>query len=153
MRKFRKRLACARRASAAVEFAIACLTVLLLFCGLADYGLALWDKSMLANAASQGSYYAFLTGTNVSGATVQTMVQKASKLSGVRATVTGPACYCISGSPPALSAATCGNTCADGTTAGYFLKIVATYPYPSILAAYSKLNNTTLTEQTTVRLQ
>ena len=153
MMTFRKRIAGARRGSAAIEFAFACPTVLLLFCGMADYGMALWDKSMLANAVAQGGYYAFLTGTSVSGTTVQTMVQRASKLSGVSATVTGPACYCITGSPLALSSATCGATCADGTTVGNFVKIVATYTYSSILPAYSTLNNPTMTEQTIVRLK
>ncbi len=153
MKKLRKRIAGSRRASAAIEFAIACPTMLLMFCGMADYGLALWDKSMLANAVAQGGYYAFLTGTSVSGATVRTMVQNASTLSGVTATVTGPACYCITGTPLALASATCGATCTDGTTVGSFVKVVATYTYSSILPAYSELNNPTMTRQTIVRLQ
>jgi Flp pilus assembly protein TadG len=153
MRTIRKRLAAGRRGSAAIEFAIACPVMLTMFGGLVDFGLAYWDKGMLANAVAQGAYYAYLTGPSVSGATIQTMVQKASKLSGVSATVTGPACYCISGSPLALAAASCNSTCGDTTTAGSFVQISATYTYSSILPLYSKLNNPTLTETTTVRLK
>jgi hypothetical protein len=81
------------------------------------------------------------------------MVQQASNLSGVSAVVVGPACYCISGSPPAAASAACHSTCSDTTTAGYFVQITATYTYNSILPFYSTLNNPTLTEQTWVRLQ
>jgi Flp pilus assembly protein TadG len=153
MRLYRKRSAAGRRGSAAIEFAIACPVMLIMFGGLVDFGLAFWDKSMLANAVAQGAYYAYLNGTGVSGTTIQTMVQRASKLSGVSATVTGPACYCISGSPLALAAAACNTTCGDTTTAGSFVKISATYTYSSILPLYSKLSNPTLTEATTVRLK
>lgn len=142
-----------KRGSAALEFAIACPVMLGFFGGVVDYGLAIWDKSMLANAVAQGAYYAYVTGTTVTGTSVQSLVQQGSGLSNVTAHVTGPACYCITGSPLALAAATCNSTCADTTTAGYYVAITASYTYQSILPLYSKLNNPTLTEQATVRLK
>jgi Flp pilus assembly protein TadG len=142
-----------RRGSAAIEFAIACPVMLIFFGGLVDFGLALWDKSTLANAVAQGAYYAYVTGTNVASTNVQTLVQNSTSLNGVHATVTGPACYCITGTPLALVAATCNTACSDTTTSGYFVKIVANYTYPSILPVYSHLNNPTLTESTIVRLK
>ena len=153
MKMFRAKYKSDRRGVSSIEFALACPTMLLLFCGLADFGLALWDKSMLANAVAQGAYYSFLSGTSVSSTTVKTFVQGASKLSGVTANVTGPACYCMTGFPAALATATCGSTCSDSTIAGYYVQITATYTYSSILPAYSTLNNPTLTEKTIVRLQ
>jgi Flp pilus assembly protein TadG len=153
MKRHRRPFRGNRRGTAAIEFAIACPTVLIMFGGLADFGLALWDKTMLANAVAQGGYYAAVTGTSVSATTVKTLVQGASKLSSVSATVSGPACYCITGSPLALAAATCNSTCTDTTTAGYFVQIRATYTYNSLLPFYSKLNNPTLVEQTIVRLK
>ena len=154
MRIFRKRIIIGRRGSAAIEFAIACPVMLLMFGGLVDFGLAFLDKGMLANAVAQGAYYAYLTGTSVNGTTIQTMVQKASKLSGVSATVIGPACYCITGAPLALVAAACTTPpCGDTTTPGSYVQITATYTYRSIMPFYSKLNNPTLRETTTVRLK
>jgi Flp pilus assembly protein TadG len=143
-----------RRGSAAIEFAIACPVMLIMFGGLVDFGLAFLDKGMLANAVAQGAYYAYLNGTSVNGTAVQTIVQRASKLSGVSAIVTGPACYCITGSPLALVAAACTSPpCGDTTTPGSYVQISATYTYSSILPFYSKLNNPTLLETTTVRLK
>jgi Flp pilus assembly protein TadG len=142
-----------RRGSAAIEFAIACPVMLVFFGGLVDFGLALWDKSTLANAVAQGAYYAYVTGTSVTSTNVQTMVQSSSGLRNVTATVTGPACYCITGTPLALAAATCNTTCADTTTSGSYVKIVANYTYQSILPVYSHLNNPTLTESAIMRLK
>ena len=160
MRMLRARRRGNRRGTASIEFAIACPVMLLLLCGLADFGLALWDKSMLANAVAQGAYYAYLTGTNVSNATIQTMVQQVSKLSGVNTSNTvGPACYCITGSPLAPVAATCTSTCGDSTTPGTYVQIIANYSYTSIFPGVyvldhdSSLINPTLTERTWVRLK
>ena len=153
MKMFRTKSKTDRRGVSSIEFALACPTMLLLFCGMADFGMALWDKSMLANAVAQGAYYSYLSGISVSSTTVKTFVQGASKLSSVSATVTGPSCYCMTGFPAALASATCGSTCSDTTIAGYYMKITATYTYSSILPAYSTLNNPTLSESTIVRLQ
>jgi Flp pilus assembly protein TadG len=142
-----------RRGNAAIEFAIACPVMLVFFGGAVDFGLATWDKSILANAVAQSAYYAFSTGISVTSTNVQTLVQNSAGLSSVTANVTGPACYCITGSPLALSAATCNSTCGDTTTAGYYVKIVATYTYQSVLPVYSHLNNPTLTETAIVRLK
>lgn len=147
------RVAQLRRGSAAIEFAIACPVMLVFFGGLVDFGLALWDKSTLSNAVAQGAYYAYVIGTNVAGTNVQTLVQSSTGLNNVHATVTGPACYCITGTPLALAAATCNTTCADTTTSGSYVTIRATYTYQSILPVYSRLNNPTLIESTTVRLK
>jgi Flp pilus assembly protein TadG len=153
MKIWRNRRSGDRRGIAAVEFAIACPVMLLFFAGLVDYGLALWDKSILSNAVAQGAYYAYVTGTNVTSSSVQSLVQNGTSLSNVTATVTSPACYCITGSPLALATATCNSTCTDTTTAGYFVTITAHYTYQSILPVYSHLNNPVLTEKTTVRLK
>jgi Flp pilus assembly protein TadG len=142
-----------RHGTAAIEFAIACPVMLLFFGGLVDFGLALWAKSTLANAVAQGAYYAYVTGTSVTSTNVQTLVQNSSGLSNVTATITGPACYCITGTPLALAAATCNTTCADTTTSGYYVKIKANYTYQSILPVYSHLNNPTLVESAIVRLK
>jgi Flp pilus assembly protein TadG len=150
-----------RRAVAAVEFALVAPVLALVLVGAIDYGFREWSRSCLANAVAQGAYYAFLSGPNVSGTTVQTLVQNASPLTGVTVTVNPPtaaACYCPSGSPAALGpqVTSCTTACTDGTTPGTYLKISATYTQtPWIpIPFYSGLNNqSTITETATVRLQ
>ena len=148
-RKIRRR----RRGTAAIEFAIACPVMLVFFGGVVDYGLATLDRSMLANAVAQGAYYAFMVGTGVSNTNIQNLIQNSAGLTNVHATASAPSCYCITGSPLALAAATCGSTCADTTTAGYYVTISATYTYTSILPVYSHLNNPMLSESAIVRLK
>ncbi len=143
------------RAVAMVEFAMIAPVLALLVAGAAVYGFREWSRSCLANAVAQGAYYAFRTGPNVSATNVQTLVQSASSLTGVSIhRITAPACYCPSGTPASLgSVVTCGLTCTDGTTAGKYLAITATYSLVSFFPSYTGLGNQTLTESVTVRLQ
>ena len=145
----------ARQAVAAIEFAIAAPFLLLMLAGAIDFGFRQWTRSCLANAVAQGAYQAFLTGPTVTAANIQTMVQEDSSLSGVAVKRIGaPASYCPSGSPAALGAAVAaGATCPDGTTAGVYLTIVATYTPVTFLPSYSGLSGKALTETATVRLQ
>jgi hypothetical protein len=81
------------------------------------------------------------------------MVQNATSLSGVTAIITGPALYCTSGSPAALSADPTGAICADGTSPGTYLTVTASYTYIPLLPAVSTMINTKLSQTATVRLQ
>lgn len=150
-----------RRAVAAVEFALIAPVLALVLVGAADYGFAEYSRSCLANAVAQGAYYAFLTGPTVSTATIQSLVQNASSLTGV--SVPQPAaaaCYCPSGRPSALgSAVSCTpTTCTvngTSTAPGTYITISATYrlaPWIPI-PYYSGLSDQTITETVTVRLQ
>lgn len=146
----------ARRGTAALEFALLTPLLLAFLGGVTDFGLVTIARSQLANAVAQGAQYAILTGTDVSPTTIKTLVQKASPLNNLTATVTpaaGAACYCISGSPLALVSATCTATCPDGTAPGEYLTISATYTYNPIMPFYSKMASTTLTEKAQVRIQ
>jgi len=79
-------------------------------------------------------------------------------LTGVSVTVTGPACYCVSGSPAALtysgtySSGACSGTCLNSSP-GLFVQISATYTYSPIMPFYERFANSTLTETAVVRLQ
>ncbi|MDR3534844.1 MAG: TadE/TadG family type IV pilus assembly protein [Rhodopila sp.] len=145
------------RAVAAVEFAIAAPLLALVLAGATDFGLAMWSRSCLANAVAQGAYYAFLTGTSVTLANVQAMVQNASSLSGVNVTAsTAPVCNCPSGSPTTLGSpkVACSSICTSGTTGpGEYLTITATYKLTSFLPLNSGLGNRTVTDTVTVHLQ
>jgi Flp pilus assembly protein TadG len=145
-----------RRGVAAVEFALVCSLLLIMLGGITDFGLALRDKSRLANAVAQGVQYAYLHASSVTTGQIQSVVQGSSSLSGVTATVTGPACYCITGTTPTLSSAACAPTptCADGTAPGTYVVISATYPFSAILPGFSRMaGTTTITEAATVRIQ
>lgn len=154
-----------RRGVATVEFAIIAPVLLLLLGGIADFGLLMMGKSQLANGVAQGVQYALLIGPSVSSSTVNTVVQTGAARAGLTATVsvqvTGPACYCVSGTPAALDATstamsasfTCTNTCANSTTPGAFMIITASYTSASLMPLYSQLANPTISQSVTVRLQ
>jgi Flp pilus assembly protein TadG len=118
-----------RRATAALEFGIVAPMIVTFLAAASDYGLAMWSKSCLTNAVAQGGYYAFRTGTTVTAANVQTLVQNVSSLTGVTATATNPTyCYCPSGTPAVLgSAVSCASTCADGSNPGNYIMITGSY--------------------------
>jgi Flp pilus assembly protein TadG len=152
-----------RRAVAAVEFAIIAPVLAVVLVGAIDYGFAQWSRSCLANAVSQGAYYAFLNGPSVSPSAVQAVVQNASSLTGIsfkRATTI--ACYCPTGSPASLGppqvpiTLPCTSTCPDSTKAGAYIVISATYtlsPWIPIPYYNSTLTDQTITESVTARLQ
>ncbi|HMA48335.1 MAG TPA: TadE/TadG family type IV pilus assembly protein [Magnetospirillaceae bacterium] len=137
-----------------VEFALLAPVFALLTVAAIDFGLAFAAKLNLAAAVAEGAQYAFLNGGNVQAARVQTVVQSAIALSPVSATVTyDGACYCVTGSPPARSAQTCGVPCPNGAPPGKYLDISASYTYQPIFPSYALVSNPHLTETVTVRVQ
>jgi Flp pilus assembly protein TadG len=147
------------RAVAALEFGLALPFLILVFAAVIDFGFAQWNRSAMSNAVADGAYYAFLTGPSVTAANVKSMVQNASSIASVTVpTINAPACYCISGAaaPATMTAATCGNTCADGTTAGKYIIITADYTLTSFFPSSSWLNflhGGAIQDSATVRLQ
>jgi Flp pilus assembly protein TadG len=155
MKRYLHSLSRDRSGVAAVEFAVVSTLLLILLGGITDYGLALLDKSLLANAVAQGVQYAYLKPTSTSDQ-IKTVVQGSSSLTGVVGTVTGPACYCLTATttPTLTAAASCTTTtCADGTKPGTYVIISANYTYNAILSGFSGMGNITLTEAATVRVQ
>ncbi len=166
MRKPGPRWRTDRRGVAAVEFALVSPFLLILLGGAADFGLLVAGKSKLANGVAQGIQYALSTGPAVTVANLRAAVQGGVARSGVTETVTvsvtAPACYCVSGSPAALSststplsaANTCTGTCPTGATApGAYVQVAATYIYQPLMPFYSGLASTTVSESVTARLQ
>lgn len=151
-----------RRGVAALEFALVCPLLLLLFGGLVDLGMTVWSESCLANAVAQGAQFAYRTqqtGTNVTQMQIRTFVQQVSTLSGVDASsTTAPAYYCLNttASPPTLDASASGATCAtptyDGSKAGLYVHIIATYTQSAQFPLFTYMVNKTVTESTWVRL-
>ncbi len=149
------------RALAALEFALVMPIILLMFGAAAEIGLGVWARGALADAVSQGAYEAFVTyaatGT-IQPSSIQSLVQTASVLAGVSATVTSPGRYCAASSgatvtlsarppPPAKS------VCPDGTTPGSYTTISASDTVASFLPAFTGLGAMQLQDSVTVRLQ
>ncbi len=139
--------------AAAVEFALLAPLLLFLLGSLADLGLSLRCQGLLAGAVASGAQFAFNTGPAVGAAAVKQMVQGSSSLVGVSATITGPALYCVTGSPAKLATAVVGQTCSDGTAPGTYLTISATYLFTQLLPSQSSFMNPSLSETASVRLQ
>ena len=123
--------------------------------GAADYGLAWYYKASLANAVAAGCEYAYLTGPTVTSGNIQSVVTDTMFLPAgatVTVTVTGPRGYCVTGSGPTMSAATAGSTCSDGSTAGTYVQISATYIPNGLMHGFMSSTTTPMTEAATVRL-
>ena len=142
-----------RRAAVALEFAIVGPMRGLLLGGATDLGLSTVCRNRLSQAVANGARFAFNSGATVTASTVQNMVQASSGMTGVTANITGPAVYCVSGSPAALTSTTAGQTCSDGTQPGTYLMITASDSYQQLMPLSSGFLNTTLQQSATVRLQ
>jgi Flp pilus assembly protein TadG len=154
-----------RRATAALEFALASPLLLIMIAGAADLGLAQFYRTNLANAVAAGAQYAFLTGTGVSTTNIQTIIQNAmflpagasSNLSfsfvGSSPGVQGPGWYCVTGTAPTVTASSKGSTCSDGSSAGYYIWFKASYVNSGLLGGILPDLNRTVSEQATARLQ
>jgi Flp pilus assembly protein TadG len=162
MMQLKRRRLSSSRGNAYVEFGLLCPLLVAILGSVADFGLSIWSRARLSDAVSHGAQYAAVVGPGVSGANVQSAVSKSvTPLSGVSVTVTGPACYCVSGSPAALSdwsswasgACSKAGNCASGDAPGLYMQIAATYTYSPIMPFYAKLASATLTENAVVRLQ
>jgi Flp pilus assembly protein TadG len=157
------RLLRATRGVAAVEFALVGSMLIGILGGLADFTLALSDRSRLATAVADGATYAFVYYQNhgmalPTAADVQAKVSNAINLTGAQVTVTAPSLSCIStnaaASPPTatLTAGQLGSACSNGSYPGTYMTITATYAYTPLMPFFSRMVSTTLLQSANVRL-
>jgi Flp pilus assembly protein TadG len=151
---FRRGAWMGRRGSVTLEFVLTAPILLFLLGFTLDFSLLLRARIALAGGMMNAVQYAMMTGTSVTAANLISVLQQASPLSGMTATVSGPACYCPSAYPVTLSPATCGVTCAaDGTAAGTYVLLTATYDYTPMMPGVSAVAATTVTQTAAARLQ
>ena len=143
------------RAAAAVEFVLCTPLLIVLLGGAHDLGLAQYSRATLANAVAAGAEYAYLTGPPVTATNVQNVVIKTSFLTSTNliVTVTGPTGYCVTGTGPTKSGAAYGSVCSDGSTAGLYVVITATYTNTGIMSGFMAASSYALTESATVMLK
>jgi Flp pilus assembly protein TadG len=139
--------------------------LLLILGGIADFGLIMVGRSRLANGVAQAAQFALLSGAGVSATSITTTVQNGASRAGltqaVTVTVTGPACYCVTGTPARLgtkstlsASHTCTATCpASATGPGTFVTIAAKYAFQPLMPLSALLSSPTVGQTTTVRLR
>ncbi len=168
----------ARRGTAALEFALAGPLMCLILGGIFDCGWAYFCKAALANAVASGMEYATLQQLGATGSTatldqVLAVVQysmlgpggtTSANLS-VTATNSGngpaewptgysaPGWYCLASSPglKQFSASSQGSVCSDGSAAGYYIGIAATYTNISLMGNFMPLANIPVSESVLAR--
>ena len=158
LRRIQARLKKNGRAYAAVEFALISPVLFALIGGVADFGLYVWARGQLSDAVSYGMQYAFLFGTaNGANANIASAVTKVaqSALPSASVTVTGPACYCVTGSnPPALTSQVCATKCAaTNAVPGQYVIINANYTYTPIFPTISSYLSNTMYQSAVVQVQ
>jgi Flp pilus assembly protein TadG len=167
IRRHLLRLAREQRGVATIEFAL--LSVLFFFVMTAALDLGMWyqQRLRLDSAVEQGGMIAFNQRTTVdatAAASITTYVGAAAKLaSSPTVTITcnggacinsGRTCACISGTAPTYTTAACNATCADGSLAGYYMKINAVATSNTMLVPAAMLGGSmTQTRTALVRLQ
>ena len=154
MKRFPAWMAYNDRGLAGLEFAMTVPILLLLLGGVTDFALAFWNKGLLASSVAQGAHYAFLVGPTVTAASIQGIVRKKLSLPAGNVNITGPACFCISGTPATTAPIACTQLCPGAVAPVNYVKISATYSYTPMLPLYSQMAATsTFTEAATVRLK
>jgi Flp pilus assembly protein TadG len=149
---------------AAVELGIVAPMLITLCLGISDFSVVYHKQLQLSQALTAGGEYAFNKGQNESGSALTTdvasFVQTISGVtpSSVQATINGGLVaadfYCVSGSPPTYTGPyTAGAACTDGSTAGQFISITASYTYTPIFRANKAFLPSTFTQTILVRLQ
>ncbi|KRB79785.1 hypothetical protein ASE00_18930 [Sphingomonas sp. Root710] len=164
IRRHLARLAREQRGVATIEFAL--LSVLFFFVMTAGLDIGMWyqQRLRLDSAVEQGGMIAFNSRASVDPVAIKTYVEAAAKLAaaptvtitcnGGTCANTGRTCACISGSGPTYTTAACNATCADGSLAGYYLKVNAVATSSTMLVPAAMLGgNMTQTRNALVRLQ
>ncbi len=149
---------------ASVELGVAAPVLITLCVGVCDFSLVYHRQLQLSAVLGAGAEYAFTQGQSESGTTltsdVTSFVQAISSisLSSVNASYNGGNAagnyYCVSGSPAVFSGPySSGASCTDGSTAGKFISISASYTYTPLFSADTAFLPTTFTQSVIVRLQ
>ncbi|HUZ72998.1 MAG TPA: TadE family protein [Stellaceae bacterium] len=155
---------------AAIEMALVTPILVVLALAMVDFGLGIYTKMLVGDAADAGAAYAFRNGSSYSTATATTFnaaiaaaatgaVTVSPVLSSVPLTAVATETYCCAGMTQ-CSAST-SPSCASGYTVGTYVKVTATATYSTFLPytlltgllAISISNPVPLTAVSTVRIQ
>jgi Flp pilus assembly protein TadG len=135
---------------AGIEFAIIAPVLILSFIATADFGLAIYAKMEVENAAQAGTEYAAVNG--YSSDTVSSAVTNATSLSGVSASP-APSEFCGCPSTSGVTTATCNTNCASGAVAGTYVSASAQATYSTIISYPGIPGSYTFSSTSTVRIK
>ena len=133
-----------------IEFAIIAPVLILSFIATADFGLAIYAKMQVENAAQAGTEYAAKNGWTSSSVT--SAVTSATSLSGLSATP-APSEFCGCPSTSGVTTATCNTNCASGAVAGTYVSASAQATYSTIISYPGIPTSYTFNSTSTVRIK
>jgi Flp pilus assembly protein TadG len=136
-----------------VEFAVSAPVLLGLLVPVADLGMAFGQRQQVEQAVQAGAQYASFHPWHSNAANeIADVVRGATSISGLSVT---PAPYQVCGCPTGTSVTmeTCGSTCANGQSTGYYVVVSAQAPYTATLPYSALPNQIPLTAQSTVRIR
>jgi Flp pilus assembly protein TadG len=133
-----------------IEFALIAPVLILSFIATADFGLAIYAKMEVENAAQAGTEYAARNGYTSSSVT--SAVTSATMISGLSATP-APSQFCGCPSTSGVTTATCGTNCASGAAAGTYVSASAQATYSTIISYPGIPASYTFSSTSTVRIK
>jgi Flp pilus assembly protein TadG len=133
-----------------IEFAIIAPVLILSFIATADFGLAIYAKMQVENAAQAGTEYASRNGYTSSS--ISSAVTSATNLSGLAASP-APTEFCGCPSTSGVTTATCGTNCASGAFAGTYVSASAQATYSTIISYPGIPTSYTFNSTSTVRIK
>ena len=139
-----------KRGSAAIEFALISPVFVILLIGVTELGFAGLGAMRVQDAAEAGALYAQVHGWNSAG--IVSAVTNATGATGLTATP-APVNFCGCPGADGVTAITCTDTCADGSTPGQYITVSASMPRLSIMPGTITTLPDTLTAHSTVRIQ
>jgi Flp pilus assembly protein TadG len=140
----------ASEGNAAMEFGILAPMLATIFVPLVDLGMGFYQKMQVENAAQAGVQYAMAHGWNSTA--IQNAVTAATSLSSLTASpAPSQSCGCPAGE--AVTAATCGSTCAGGQSVGTYVTVSAQVVYRTLVPYPAIGSSLTLSAQSTARIQ
>ena len=151
-------LARSRAGSAAVEFALLAPLLGVMLIGLVDFGLGVYTKMQVQNAAQAGAEYVIANGFNSGNTTpVTTAVTTATNLSGITASPAPSQFYACPVDNTLSTVASGSITCSSGKSAGSYVTVSAQAVYNTIMP-YDQIglsipSSYTFTAASTVRIQ
>jgi Flp pilus assembly protein TadG len=140
--------------ASAIEFGFLAPILALLVMGIVDFGMGIWEDMKVANAAEAGAAYASVNGWNATATQIQSAVTNATSLSAISASPAPSimSCGCPNANSTAITSATCGTACSDGSQAGHYWVVNAQASYSMFLHYPGVTNPMTLSATAYARL-
>jgi Flp pilus assembly protein TadG len=137
------------RGTAAIEFGLAIPLLLMLLMGVVELGYAMYESMQVYNSVEAGALYAVRSGGDLAG--TATAVVNATGTQGITATP-APVQFCGCPSESGIVTSSCSATCANGNSPGTYVRVSASLAHQTILPYPGLSLPTTMTAQSTIRL-